>query len=67
MKKYFWFFTPVALLIDVFALNLIFEMISDSSDVSVLFGVVFLCALVAANFFIIQFISKKQKNEKNNS
>lgn len=58
MKKYK---LPLIILIDIIIINLILDLISMPSDISVLFGIFLIIVLIVANIEIIKYSLKTIK------
>lgn len=63
--KWWYFFLPVVIAIELYFISFVFQFLSAASDFFVFIGLLLSCVFAAANYYLIKRLTKP--NEKNPS
>lgn len=63
--KWWYFFLPLVIAIELYIMSFVFQFLSAASDFFVFIGVLLICVFAAVNYYLVKHLTKP--NEKNPS
>lgn len=64
--KWWYFFLPLVIAIELYFLSFVFQFLSAASDFFVFVGLLLICVFVAANYYLVKYLTKPNEKKPSN-